>query len=1062
MYKNLSLLIAAVLLCSAAVAGAGAIVDVNSNHTAGVHISSGVTEQYPERTRYWHETANPLYHEAQWDGQEGVFVTGGLPAYGCRPLLWKWDLSAYQYTYEIVSDCNITVGSPWGAFQDARFRIYVAPEPWEEQTCTYDSYVGDADWQGFFGHPTSSSWVGKVWRRPPFPPVGWSDPAFFDGEIDPNIVQNWLDHPGANNGVVWLHWGFPIAGCYVSYGGSFVGTQHVLKMQFKAEKTLDLPYGANPPSGSSNVPPYGLELSWQNGLWALYHDVYFGTDWNDVNEATTISDPNNVYKDRQDFGEKTYAPDANIMDYGKTYYWRIDEVNGTTGIPYKGKVWYFNTADGKAHEPVPRDGAFDLEGTIELSWTPGPYAALHDIYIGENEANVCDANIDNQLGVYVGRQSDPCYPFAGKPAKSYYWRIDEVNEAGPDPCLWPGDVWSFTMLGSTIALFPHPANGVTVPDLRAVTLGWRPGDWIQTTAGHHVYFGTDVDEVNDANTSVHPNVTVTIVDNNNAAPPALEFDTTYHWRVDEVNDPCLWRGDAWHFLTPTYILLDDFSYDDINGLLANWEDGDTYIPTCTTGWSTSSNITLSGGTMVYDYNNNGVLAGRYNYSEIMRHWPGGTDFTEGSQTNDCKALYVDFQGLADNNNHPTYDIMYIVLEDTAGGVAHVNHPDPNAQATYEWQQWNISLSDFTPAVDVTSIEYMYIGFGERCNSLFSGNPGGAGTVTFDNLRLYPARCVPELGPNGDLTDDCIVNTGDLEYITDEWLNSDGYITFEGIVPPASPVLWYKFDEGGGNDANDSTVLGYDGHVKNDAGWHTSGGFNGNGYLYLDGVPDGTGQNVEIPNDVFANSIGENMTISTWIRVERDDFPQSQSWQPFIRAGVDPCVVMDIWLPTPSAPVFEPGPQLHYRFIGPPDGDEGDDLAACWQVTEIDFTSKWHHYALVKDGTNDNIAVYHNGELVCDANDANNIGEIPTPYPITLGCFGPWGGGWAGGVDDFRIYSYALSEAEIQYIATNGTGSLYQGLDSPADLYVEDPNIINFKDLSIMGGDWLDKKYWPVE
>ncbi|MGA1979589.1 MAG: hypothetical protein ABSG99_03360 [Sedimentisphaerales bacterium] len=31
-----------------------------------------------------------------------------------------------------------------------------------------------------------------------------------------------------------------------------------------------------------------------------------------------------------------------------------------------------------------------------------------------------------------------------EPNTTYYWRIDEVNETGPDPCLWPGDVWRFT------------------------------------------------------------------------------------------------------------------------------------------------------------------------------------------------------------------------------------------------------------------------------------------------------------------------------------------------------------------------------------------------------------------------------------------------------------------------------------------------------------------------------------------------------------------------------------------------------------------------------------------
>ncbi|GAI01464.1 unnamed protein product, partial [marine sediment metagenome] len=29
--------------------------------------------------------------------------------------------------------------------------------------------------------------------------------------------------------------------------------------------------------------------------------------------------------------------------------------------------------------------------------------------------------------------------------QTYYWKVNEVNVAGPDPCMWEGDVWSFTV-----------------------------------------------------------------------------------------------------------------------------------------------------------------------------------------------------------------------------------------------------------------------------------------------------------------------------------------------------------------------------------------------------------------------------------------------------------------------------------------------------------------------------------------------------------------------------------------------------------------------------------------
>jgi hypothetical protein len=81
-----------------------------------------------------------------------------------------------------------------------------------------------------------------------------------------------------------------------------------------------------------------INLVWHPGIFAVYHDVYFGTDFNEVNDMSTSGpDPNDVYKGRQ--SEPNYlASDLNICT---TYYWRIDEVNDTNIWP--GPVWSFTT-----------------------------------------------------------------------------------------------------------------------------------------------------------------------------------------------------------------------------------------------------------------------------------------------------------------------------------------------------------------------------------------------------------------------------------------------------------------------------------------------------------------------------------------------------------------------------------------------------------------------------------------------------------------------------------------------------------------------------------------------
>jgi hypothetical protein len=78
--------------------------------------------------------------------------------------------------------------------------------------------------------------------------------------------------------------------------------------------------------------------------------------------------------------------------------------------------------------------------------------------------------------------------------------------------------------------------------------------------------------------------------------------------------------------------------------------------------------------------------------------------------------------------------LYVAVEDNAGNVKVVNHPDnPNAVLVNNWQQWNILFSEFRDAgVDLTAIEKIYIGVGNRATPVI----GGTGTFYIDDIRLY--------------------------------------------------------------------------------------------------------------------------------------------------------------------------------------------------------------------------------------------------------------------------------------------------------------------------------------
>ncbi len=146
-----------------------------------------------------------------------------------------------------------------------------------------------------------------------------------------------------------------------------------------------------------------------------------------------------------------YSTTLNQIDFDNLEYlnfifstnWGGYEPGGTY---YLDKVQMFG--GGPAYSPNPADGQRTVPIDANLSWTPGIYADKHDVYFSTDKNKVTDANRDVNFGVLVSMNQDPnTYDLDTLIyGKNYYWRIDEINDAGPDPCIWPGEVWSFTTM----------------------------------------------------------------------------------------------------------------------------------------------------------------------------------------------------------------------------------------------------------------------------------------------------------------------------------------------------------------------------------------------------------------------------------------------------------------------------------------------------------------------------------------------------------------------------------------------------------------------------------------
>ncbi|HNY80508.1 MAG TPA: LamG domain-containing protein, partial [Sedimentisphaerales bacterium] len=95
------------------------------------------------------------------------------------------------------------------------------------------------------------------------------------------------------------------------------------------------------PENEATDIPRDVVLSWGAGEYAATHDVYFGASFDDVNAASR-SNPMGLLASQAQ-AATSYDPPGRL-DFGTTYYWRVDEVNAAPdNTIFKGEVWSFTT-----------------------------------------------------------------------------------------------------------------------------------------------------------------------------------------------------------------------------------------------------------------------------------------------------------------------------------------------------------------------------------------------------------------------------------------------------------------------------------------------------------------------------------------------------------------------------------------------------------------------------------------------------------------------------------------------------------------------------------------------
>jgi len=412
-----------------------------------------------------------------------------------------------------------------------------------------------------------------------------------------------------------------------------------------------------------------------------------------------------------------------------------------------------------------------------------------------------------------------------------------------------------------------------------------------------------------------------------------------------------------------------------------------------------------------------------------------------------------FFGTAGND---TTETMYAALQDTPGNMYVSNYGDMSHVSEEEWHRWDVPLSDFWDGnnVDINDVNKIYIGFGDRYNPV----PGGSGTVYFDDIRLALSYCNPDRAqPEFDRNEDCRVDFAEMRMMAGEWLKSDvnlGTVT----APSSAPVLYYKLDEPNAIIA-DFSGNGYDGTFFDEVSREPNQTEIEDGRIEpgwdVNSLRIGGDVGIDIPPEVFTeNSISQEISVCLWLKNAHPDSgaPKDGSMLDFRKwDGISP-VATDRVLAVDVA-----------------DGQsfvlQDSSKSVTYDGRDWEYHTGWEHYAFVRDDSN--LAIYVNGRV--GAIGDSNGSPMATPGLLYLGVASdrPPGNpeelhnGITGNVDEFKIFNYALSAAEVAYLAGDGDsvfemGSWLNLWDNESTGYKS----INFKDYATLTEAWLEQILWP--
>ncbi|AQQ70866.1 hypothetical protein SMSP2_01228 [Limihaloglobus sulfuriphilus] len=540
-----------------------------------------------------------------------------------------------------------------------------------------------------------------------------------------------------------------------------------------------------------------------------------------------------------------------------------------------------------------------------------------------------------------------------------------------------------------------------------VELSWTAG--VGATS-HILYASTDLDELNAAVDETSPAYITTTTNPFYSFTEEVFPEETIYWRVDEVSTAGTETGLVWDFT-----LLEDTLIDNFDSNVTAWVGSDLNV-------SAGTAVRMGTQSLQLSYSSAGYA--EKTFSKALNFTAGGLE-----------SLSVLFHGYADNTSMS--NDFYITLTDSSSNSSKVNYGGESFsldQQNWEaWTAWDVAIADFdNGSIDLTSVEKVAFGI-----------DGGQGDIFIDSFYTYPQRCVADLGPAGDLNNDCVVDLADYNVFAADWLATGYTVTPQAVA--GDPVVYYDFEDEGmfAETVTNRSTYGSDPSLYNgtrtlfSTEYSTEGAVGG----CIDLLDVAEVGNVSVPASVFDN-VTDAVSVSVWVNLHV--LEENKHAPVFVGFPSSPANVFNGYVPWVAAP-------MRVRFVT--DNSEVVQEDATYRGTDA-YIGVWNHYVFTKDITTGAMRIFMNGDLIAENYTAETMPQISQ---FMIGASPSFVQRMKGKVDEFRIYDYALSWEEVLTLYGE-TEPKEVALDSAADL-LED-NTVDSQDLQLLTADWLSEILFP--